>query len=126
MWSRDFLKKFLSLRLLGQWLPILASCDLSWIDHNHWVKRPIYHVITLSSQKGASPVSQRQWPSNLVGLWVRVKEPHVLFKVNCQSSDRVLFQKRHVSNNVGLQNSVGYIKHRKTYRSKSFLLFKRY
>ena len=128
-WScglRDFFKKALSLPLLGQWLLILANCDLSWLDHNHQVKWPIYHVITLYSQKVASLFSQRQWPSNLVGLWVRKKEPHLLFQVKCRSSDRVLFEKRHVSTNAGLQNSVGDIKHRKAYKSKAFLLFKRY
>ena len=125
MWSRDFFEKALFLPLLGQWLPILASCDLSWLDHNHWVKWPIYHVITLYSQKGASPVSQRQWPSNLVGLWVRVKEPHLLFQVTCRSSDRVLFEKRHLSTNPGLQNSTGDIKHRKTYKSKAFFVIQK-
>ena len=119
MWSRDFFKKALSLPSLGQWLPILASCDLSWVDHNHRVKWPIYHVITLYSQKVASPVLQHQWLSNVVGLWVRVKEPDLLFQVNCRSSDRALFQKRHVSTNVGLQNSAGDIKHRRTYKSKA-------
>ena len=106
----------------GQWLSILIRCDLSWVDHNHRVTRPIYHVITLYSQKGASPVSQCQWPSNLEGLWVRVKEPHLLFQVSYRSSDRVLFEKRHVSTNAVLQNSVGDIKHRKTYKSKAFLV----
>ena len=114
MWSRDFFKKALSLPSLGQWLPILASCDLSWVDHNHRVTWLIYHVITLYSQKWASPVSQRRWPSNLVGLWVRVKKPHLLFKVNCRLSNRVFFEKRHVSINAGLQNSAADIKHRKT------------
>ena len=122
-WSRDFFKKSLSLRLLGQWLPILASCDLSWLDHNHWVKWPIYHVITLYSQKGASPVSQRQWPSNIVVLGVRVKEPHQLFHVNYRLSDRELFEKRHISTNAGLQNSAKDIKHRKTYKSKAFFCY---
>ena len=82
MWSRDFFKKALSLPSLGQWLPILASCDLRWVDRNHRVTWPLYHVITSYSQKETSPVSQRQWPSKLVGLWVRVKEPHLLFPVN--------------------------------------------
>ena len=124
-WSRDFFKKSLSLRLLGQWLPILASCDLSWLDHNHWVKWPIYHVITLYSQKGASPVSLRQWQSNLVGLWVSVKEPRLPFQVNCRSSNHVLFEKRHVFTNAGLQSSVGDIKHRKTYKSKAFFVIQK-
>ena len=126
MCSRDFFKKALSLLLLGQGLPILASCNFSRLDQNHRVKWPIYPVIKLYSQKGASPGSQRQWPSNLVGLWVRVKEPHLLFQVNCRSSDCVLFEKRHVSTNAGLQNSVGNIKHRKLTNQKLFLLFKRY
>ena len=120
-----FFLKGLSLPLLGQWLPILTSCDLSWLDQNHRIKWPIYHVITLYSQKGASSVSQRQWPSNLLGLWVRVKEPHLLFQVNCRSNDRMLFETRHVSTNTGLQNSVGDIKHRKTYKSKAFFVIQK-
>ena len=125
MRSRDFFKKALSLPSLGQWLPILASYDLRWVDHNHRVTKPIYHVITLYSQKEATPVLQRQWLFNLVGLWVRVKEPHLLFQVTCRSSDRVLFEKRHLSTNPGLQNSTGDIKHRKTYKSKAFFVIQK-
>ena len=125
MWSRDFFKKALFLPLLGQSLPILASCDLSWLDHNHRVKWPVYHVITLYPQKGASSVSQCQWTSNLVGVWVRVKERHLLFQVNCRSSDHVLFEKRHVSTNAWLQNSVGDIKHKKTHKSKTFFVIQK-
>ena len=121
-----FFKKALSLPSLGQWPPILASCDLSWVDHNlrvTWLEH--YHVIMLYSQKCASPVSQQQWPSNLVGLWVRVKDSHLLFQVNCWSSDRVLFEKRHVSTNARTQNSVGDIKNRKTHKFKAFFVLQK-
>ena len=40
-----------------------------------------------------------------------------------QSSDCMLFEKRHVSTNPGLQNSAGVIKHRKTYKSKAFFCY---
>ena len=112
------LKKALSPPSLGQWPSILARCDLSWVDRNHVVTWLIYHVITLYSQKGGSPVSQHQWPSNLVGLWVRVKGPHLLFQVTRRSSNHVLFEKLHVSTNARPQNSTEYIKYRKTHRSK--------
>ena len=130
MWFVDHViawyQKTLSPPSLGQWPPIIARCDLSRVDHNHWVTWLIYDVITLYLQKFASPVSQRQWPLNLVGLWVRVKRPHLFFQVTCRSSDHVLFEKRHVSTNAKPQNSAGDIKHRKTHKSKAFLLFKRY
>ena len=117
------LKKTSTPPSLGQWSPILARCDLSRVDPNHRVTRLIYHVITSFSQKCASSVSQRQWPLNLVGLWVRVKRPHILWI--CRSSDHVLFEKRHVSTNARPQNSAGYIKHRKTHKSKaSFVIQK--
>ena len=122
MWSCDFLEKALSVPFLGQWLPTLANCDLSWVDYNHWVTWPVYQVITLYLQKSASPVLQRQWPSNLVGLWLRVKEPHLLFQVNCRSSDRVLFEKHRVFTNAGLQNWAGDIK-QKNLRIKSFFCY---
>ena len=93
MWSRVFFKKALSPPSLGQWPSILATCYLSWVDRNNRVTWLIYHVITLYSQKGASLVSQRQWLSDLVGLWVRLKEPHLLFQVNCRSSDCALLEK---------------------------------
>ena len=127
-WSFDqvILKKALSPLSLGQWSPILARCDLSWVDNNHRVTWLIYHVITLYLYKGASPVSQCQSPSNLVELSVRAKGPQVLFQVTCRSSDHVLFEKRHVSTNAKPQNSAGDIKHRKTHKTKAFLLFKRY
>ena len=83
-------KKALSPPSLGEWPPILARCDLSRVYHNHRVTWLIYDVITLYLQKGASPISQRQWPLNLVGLWVRVKGPHLLFQVTCWSSYYVL------------------------------------
>ena len=120
------LKKPLSPSSLGQWSPILGRCDLSWVDYSHWVTWLVYHVITLYSQKGASSVSQRQWPSSLVGLWFRVKGSHLLFQVAWRSSDHVFFEKRHVSTKARPQNSAGDIKHRKTHKSKAFLLFKRY
>ena len=83
-------------------------------------------MITLYSQKGASPVSQRQWPLNLVGIWVRVKRPHLFFQVNCRSNDHIIYEKRLVSTDARPQNSAGDINHRKTHKSKAFLLFKRY
>ena len=86
-WSCDHVicKKKLSLPLLEQWPPILARRNLSWVDQNHRVTWLIYYVITLYSRKDASPVSRRQWlsPSNWVELWVRVKEPHLLFQLTC-------------------------------------------
>ena len=42
-----------------------------------------------------------------------------------QSSDCMLFEKRHVSTNPGLQNSAGVIKHRKTYKSKAFFVIQK-
>ena len=97
-----YTKKALSPPSLGQWPPILARCGLSWVDHSHRVTWLVYHVITLYSQKGASPVLQRQRPLSLVGLWVRVKESHLLFQVTCRSSDHVLLEKRNVSTNARL------------------------
>ena len=88
-----FFKKALSPPSLGQWPSILATCYLSWVDRNNRVTWLIYHVITLYSLKGSSLVSQRQWLSNFVGLWVRLKEPHLLFQVNCRSSDCALLEK---------------------------------
>ena len=120
-----FLKKALSPPSLGQWPPILASCNLSWVDHNNRVTWLIYHVITSYSQKGASPISKRQWPSNLVGLWVRVKELHLLFQVTCRSSDRMLFEKPHICTYARPQNSAGDIKHRKTHKSNAFFVIQK-
>ena len=102
----------------------LARCDLNWVDRNHRVTWLIYHVIMLYSQKGASPVSQRQWQLRLVGLWVRVKNLliHLLFQVTCRSSDHVHFEKRHVSTNGRPYNSAGDIKHKKTHKSKAFFV----
>ena len=125
IWLRDMYKKALSPPSLQQWPPILARCDLSLVGHNHRVTWLIYHVITLYSQKGASPVLQRQWPLKLVRLWVRVKEPHWLFQVTCRSSYHVLFEKRHVSTNVRPQSSAGDIKHRKTHTSKAFFVIQK-
>ena len=100
-------------------------CDLGWGYLTHRVTLLIdhYHVITLYWQKGASPVSQSQWPSNLAGLWVRVKGSHLLFQVTCRSSDHVLFEKRHVSTNARSQNSAGDIKQRKKCQIKSFFCY---
>ena len=126
-WSCDqvICKKSLSPPWLGQWPSISASCDLSWVDHNHRVTWLIYHVIMLYSQKGTSPVSQRQWSSNLVGLWVRVKGPHLLFQVTCRSSDHVLFEKRHVSTNAMPQNSAGEVNYRKIRKSQTFFVIQK-
>ena len=126
-WSFDhvILKNALSPPSLGKWSPILAKCDLSWVDHNHRVTWLIYHVITLYLYKGTSPVSQRQWPSNLVGLWVRAKEPYLLSQVNWRSSDHVLFEKRQVSTKAKPQNSAGDIKHRITHKSKAFFVIQK-
>ena len=118
-------KKALSPPSLGEWPPILARCDLSRVYHNHRVTWLIYAVITLYLQKGASPISQRQWPLNLVGLWVRVKGPHLLFQVTFRSNDHVLFEKRNVSTNARSQNSAGDIKHRKPHKSKAFLVIEK-
>ena len=98
----------------------LARCDLIWVDHNHQVTWLIYHVIALYSQKDSSSVSQCQWPLNLVGLRVRVKEPHLLSHVTCGSNDHVLFEKRHVSTNARPQNSAGDTKHIKTLKNFVF------
>ena len=40
--------------------------------------------------------------------------------ITCQSSDHVLFEKRHVFTNAKSQNSAADIKHRKTHKSKAF------
>ena len=103
------LKNILSPPSPGQWPPFLARCDLSRAGHNDRVTWLIYHVITLYSQKCTSPVSQRQWPLKLVGLWVRVKRLHLLFQVTFRPSDHVVFEKRHVSTNARSQNSARYI-----------------
>ena len=100
--------------------PVLTRCYLIWVDHNHRVTWLIYHRIMLYSRKGASPVSQHQCPSNLVGLWLRVKWSQLLFQVTCRSSDHVLFEKRHVSTKARLQDSSEDIKHRKATNQKLF------
>ena len=119
-------KRALSPPLLGKWSPILARCDTCWVDHNHWVTWLTYYVIALYSQKGVSSILQHQWPLNLVMLWVRVKGPHLLFQVTCQSSDYVLIKKCHVSTKARPQNSAGDVKHRKVTNQKLLSLFKRY
>ena len=68
-------------------------------------------MIKLYSQKGASPVWQRQWKSNLVGSWVM-----------SWSSDHSLFKKLHVSTNAKPQNSAGDSKHRKAHKSKAYFI----
>ena len=116
-------KESLSSLFLGQSPPILAKCHLSWVDLNHQVTWFIYHVITLYLQKGASPVSQRQLPLNLIGLWVRVKGPNLLFQVTCPSSEHFLFEKRHVSTNPRQSNieiSSRSVIHAKSQKSKAF------
>ena len=74
-----------------------AWLKLSWPQTSN-------HVTHLSCdrvmQKGASPISQHQLPLNLVGLWIKVKEPHLLFQVTCRSSYHVLFEKPHVFTNA--------------------------
>ena len=127
MWLRDMQKKALSPPSLGQWKPILARRDLSWIEHKHRVTWLIYYVLTLYSQKSTSPVSQRQWPLNSVGLWVRVKGPHLLFQVTGRSSDHLPFEKRHVSPNARILRTQLEISNiEKLTSQKPFLLFKRY
>ena len=49
-------------------------------------------------------------------------EPHLIFKVTCQLSDHVLFEKRHASTNAKPQNSAGDVKRRKTQKSKVFFV----
>ena len=103
---------------LGKWLPVLARVwvKLSWtLLSSHGI---IYHVITLCSQKGASPVSQRQWSSNLVGFWVRVMVSHLLFQVACQLRDHVLSEKGHISTDARPHKSVGDTKHKKLTNQK--------
>ena len=126
-WSHDhvILKKALSPPSPGQWPSFLARCDLIWVDHNHRVTWLTYHVITLYSQKGVSPVSQRQWSSNLLGLWVRVKGPQLLLQVTYRSRDYVIFEKHRVSTNARPQNSAGDIKHRKTHKPKAFFVIQK-
>ena len=81
-------------------------------------------MITLYSQKGASPVSQCQLP-NLVGLLVRAKESHLLFQLTCRSRDYVFFEKHHVSTGARPQNSTGDTKHKKTHESKAFFVIQK-
>ena len=105
-----------------------TRCDFSWVDLNHWVTFLIYHVIMLYWQKGASPVSQRQWTLNLVRLWVRVKGHHLLSQVTCWSSDhmhlRMLFYDVMYPLTQDYRTQLE-ISNRKTYKLKAFLLFKR-
>ena len=135
MWSRDIKKKLnmiLKKSLISTFGITMATnfskvwlswVELrSWVDHNHWITWLIYHVITLYSQKGVSPVLQRQWPSNLVVFWIKMKGPHLLFQVTGQSSDHMFCEKRLVSTNAGPQNSAGDINHRKTHKSKAFFV----
>ena len=79
----------------------------------------------LYSQKGASPVSRRQLPFNLVGLWVRVNGSHLLFQVTFQSSDHVLFEKSHVSTNARPQNLGWDIKYRKIHKPKAVFIIQK-
>ena len=48
MW---YAKQSFSSTFARQWPPILARCDLIWVDHSHRVMWPIYHMIMLYSQK---------------------------------------------------------------------------
>ena len=119
MWSCDKQKELI-LHLCYDNGHHLARCDFSWAKHNWRVTWLTYHVITLCSEKDASPVWQFQWPLNFVGLWVRVKGPQLRFQVTCRSSDPVLCEKCHVSTNARPQNSARDIKLRKTHKSKAF------
>ena len=105
--------------------PIISRSDLRWFDHNHRVTWLIYHVIAVYWLKGVSPVSQRQWPLNLVGLRVRVKRPHLLFQVTCWTSDHVLFEKCHLSTNARPQHLARDILHRKTHKPKAFFVIQK-
>ena len=51
-----------------------------------------------------------------------MKGSHLPFQVNCRSSDKVLFEKRHVSTKAMPKNSAGDIKHRKTHKPKDFFV----
>ena len=66
-----------------------------------------------------------QWPLNLVGLWVRMKEPHLLFQVTCRASDHVIFERHHVSTNARPHNSGGDMKYRKIHESKDFFVIQK-
>ena len=119
------LKKPLSPPSLGQMPSILARCDLSQVDHNHRVTWLIYHVIMLHSKKCVSPVSQRQWSLNLVGLWVRVKRPRLLFQVTCRSSDHMLLRNVIYPLTQGHQTQLNVSKPRKTHKSKAFFVIQK-
>ena len=56
-----------------------------------WVTWLIYHLIALYLQRGGSPVWQRQWPLNLVRLWVRVKEPIPIGRSRARKTPEVHF-----------------------------------
>ena len=120
--SHVILKKTLSPPSLGQWPPILVTCDSSRVDNKHRITWLIYHVITLYSQKCISPVSQRQWPLNLVGLWVRGKRFHLLFQVPCLSSIMHVMIHKHKATEI----SWIYLNIEKLINQNLFLLFKRY
>ena len=129
IWSRDMQKEALSVPFLGQWPPILAKNDLSWVDHHHRVTWLIYHVITFYSRKGTSPVSQRQWPLNLVGLRVRVKVPHLLFQVTSSSVHQVItcfLRNIMYPLTQGHRTQLEISNIEKLQNQKLFLLFKRY
>ena len=98
---------------------------LSWIDRNHRVTWLVYHVITVYLHKGASLVSQRQWQLKLVGLWVRVKRPHLLFQVTYRSSDHVHFEKHHLSTNASHWTQLEMSNYRKTHKSKAFFVIQK-
>ena len=140
MWFR--LKEFHPLSHVTHWSRNHVTCKKSFIStfvrvmatnfSKVWIKlswpQPSshvthYHVTNLYSQKGASPVSQRQWPSNsnLVGLKVRVKRPHLFLQVTCWSRDHVLFEKRYVSTNARPQNSAGGNKLKKLTNQKQLI-----
>ena len=125
-WSCDHMilkKNFIS--TFASTIPTNFSKEwLSRVNDNHRVTWLIYHVITLYWQKCLSPVSQRQWSLNLVGLWARAKRPNLLYQVTCRSSDHVLFEKLLVSPNARPQTSVGYIKQKNTKMKRFFCYLK--
>ena len=70
---------------------------LSWPQPSSDVTHLLCHYVIFA--KSLFLVSQRQYPLDLVRLWVIVKGQQVLLQVPCRSSGHVLFEKRHVSTN---------------------------
>ena len=88
-------------------------CNLGWVDSSHWVilLLYIYHMFTGYSKKTVFLLPQCQCSSNLVKLWVKVKEPHALLHVACGPHDHMIFKKSSISIVARPQNSAGNIKH---------------